>query len=94
MADGALFSELMMENNERGKAFAENPEFQKLLVALYVMGNDDAYRLKCELEDLEVDNPLMSPDGKTITLGFTKIEKKKSGLLGPDGEELNALYPS
>lgn len=89
MAEGELFTELMMENDRRGKAFAENPEFQKLLVALYVMANDDAHRLRCELEELEVDNPLMSPDSKTVTLGFVKRkEEKKSGLFGPNGEEL------
>ncbi len=92
MAEGELFRDLMIENHQYVKAFSDNPEFQKLLVAMFVMANDEAARLGCNLEDQEVENPTMSADGKYISFGFIKREEaKKSGLLGPNGEELMSM---
>lgn len=89
MAEGKFFEELMKENKEYVKAFSENKEFQKYLVALFVMANDEAHRLKCDIEDLEVENPTISPDRKNISFGFTKKEKPKpSGLVDVLGNEI------
>jgi len=79
----------MKDNKRWVEAFSENPEFQRYLVALFVMANDEAHRLSCDIGELEVDNPTMSPDGKAITFGFKKIDQPKgTGIYGADGQEI------
>lgn len=89
MAEGALFVEMMKENAEHVKAYNSSPEFRKMLVGMFMMANNEAHRLGCSLEELEVIDPSMSPDAKTITFKLQKrAAPKKSGILGADGEEL------
>lgn len=75
MSEGLFSVFLKQENNKRLKLFVENPEWKKMLISLFMVASDEANRLSCSIEELEVAGQLMSPTLSNMTWGLYKKEK-------------------
>lgn len=77
MADGPFYEFLQKENHKRLKLFVENPEWKKMLVSLFVVASDEANRLQCTIEELEVVGQVLSPTLSSMSWGYIKNELSK-----------------
>ena len=77
MPDGEFHKFLQGENNKRLKLFVENPEWKKMFVSLFVVASDEANRLSCTIEELEVVGQVISPTLSSMSWQFIKNEKSQ-----------------
>jgi hypothetical protein len=75
VSEGTFREFLQKENNKRLKIFVENPQWKKMFVSLFVVCSDEANRLKCDIEELNITNKLMSATLKNMTWAIEKVEK-------------------
>jgi hypothetical protein len=75
MPEGAFYEFLQKENHKRLKLFVENPEWKKMFVSLFVVASDEANRLSCSVEELEITGQVLSPTLSSMSWAMWKKEK-------------------